>query len=211
MMKFIRLGSRQLIRLCMIIFLLSNMITGSFLYKRKKTNKEVIKKWAPDLYGTVEINSSIIINKEMDGILTDPIRNYLRALLKNYGLSSTLIMDIIMSYVGRHPSSAQLALNEPLTTSSFSPDYLYLVTLNTKTIKVWLLPRGICVKILKAPATTIVAVRMATNGEFIVASDGWKPCVQVWLPHDKENIYFPVIRKRYTRWRSLRIIYILAP
>lgn len=108
---------------CVIIFLILNVITGSFLYKRKKTNKEVFKKLAPDLYGTVNINSPIIVNNEMDGILTDPIRNYLRALLKNYHLSSTLMLDIILSYVGQHPFLAPLGLGAALHSSSFSPDY----------------------------------------------------------------------------------------
>jgi len=171
---------------------------SSFLNKQKKKNKEVLKKWVPDLYGAVDINSPIIVNTEMDGILTDPIKNYLRALLKHYSLSSTLMMDIILDYIGRHPFSAPLVLSERLTSCSFSSDYRYLVTLGSKTIKVWLLQRGICVRILKA--STIIAVRIATNGEFIVASnkqpafvwdvlndDSHKASVNVWFPQDKQK------------------------
>jgi len=170
---------------CVVICLLSNVVTGSFFDKRKKSNKEVLKSWAPDLYGTVKLNSPIVVNKEMDGIITDPIRNYLRALLKNYSLSSTLMMDIIMKYVGQHLSPAPLTLGESLTASLFSSDYRYLVTLSTKTIKVWLLQRGICVRILKAP-TIIAAIRISTNGEFIVASeDDCKPSLHLWFPQKK--------------------------
>jgi len=61
-----------------------------------------------------------------------------------------------------------------------------------KLIKVWLVQRGICVRTLKVPPMTIVAVRMATNGAFIVTSeDGYiyrrTPSVYVQFPHDKKK------------------------
>jgi len=189
MVKFTDFISQKMIYWCVIVLLLSDMATGSFLNKWKnKTNKDVLKKWAPDLYGAVDINLPKIVNTDINDILTNPTKNYIRAVLKRHNVCHALIMDTILAYVGKNPFLLHFLIGEPLTNDnniSFSPDYLYMVT-RSKTIKVWLLQRGLCVRTLKQKNESRMAnsVRIATNGEFIVFSAKFR--IHVWFPKEEQ-------------------------
>jgi len=189
MIKFTDFISQKLIYLWIIVLLLSNITTGSFLNKWKnKTDKDILKKWAPDLYGVVDTSLPKIANTDMNDILTNPTNNYIRAVLKHHNVCHGLIMDTILAYVGKNPFLLPFLIGESLTNDnniSFSPDYLYMVT-RSKTIKVWLLQRGVCVRTLKQRNNSVMSnsVRIATNGEFIVSSA--KFTINVWFPKEKQ-------------------------
>jgi len=186
--KFTDFISQKMIYWFVIILLLADMAAGSFLNKWKsKTNKDLLKKWAPDLYGAVDINSSKIVNKEMHDILTNPTKNYIRAVLKHHNVCHSLLLDTILDYVGKNPFPLSFVIGELITNDniSVSPDYLYMVT-RSKTIKVWLLQRGLCVRSFKPKTDNNLlqnSIRIATSGEFIVSSS--KCTVHVWFPQEK--------------------------
>jgi len=188
MMKSIGFAFHKLIYLCVIILLFSKIVTGSFLNIWKKTNKDVINKWAPDLFGTVDTNAPKIINKEMYDILTNPTKNYIRAVLKSNDSYSALILDIILAYVGKNSFSSPLVIDgflDNFDNISFSPDYGYMVTWSSKSIKVWLLQRCLCVRQFKQKKDMLKnSIRIASNGEFIISSS--KTTIKIWYPREKK-------------------------